>query len=58
MHYPMRMHNLQSLKDAFHDHLDFCRRELVAVFDLVVELSTLKQLHRDVNGVLAFEDTV
>lgn len=52
VHYILLVHHLQPFEDAFHDQLDLCRRELMLVLDLVVELSSLEQLYTDVDGVL------
>ncbi len=41
MHDTIAVHDLQALKNAFHDHFDLTRGEFVAGFDLVVKLSAL-----------------
>jgi hypothetical protein len=41
MHDAMAVHDLQTLENTFHGHLDLTRGEFVAGFDLIVKLPTL-----------------
>lgn len=58
MHDLIVMHDLQSLQNTLHDHLDLHRCEFMPVLDLIVKLAALQQLHTDINGVLGLVDSV
>ena len=50
----MLVHDLESLEDSFHDHLDLSLVELVPRLNLVIELSSLQQFHYYIDRVLTF----
>jgi hypothetical protein len=42
MHNILSMHYFQTFQNALHHHFDLCSCEFMPVFDLIVELSSLK----------------
>ena len=56
MHYRLAVHFLQAAENRKDDSPGFVRSELVLGLDLVVQKSSLQQLHHYVERVVGFED--
>jgi hypothetical protein len=52
MHNALGVHLAKSLKDAVDNRTHLCCLELVLSFYLVIQLSSLKQLHHNIEGIL------
>jgi hypothetical protein len=55
MHDLLAVHFLEATQDRVDGCLDLQRLEFVLGFDLIVELSSFKQLHYNVKGVFGLE---